>query len=71
MPKLDWDDAEEIGTELCDKYRDTDPVAVSLTELRHLVTTLEGSDGNPAPPEEGLLEVIQRRWLEEYTALQE
>ena len=63
---LDWDDAEEIGILLAEKFPDTDPLTVRFTDLHKWVTELEGFAGDPKESNEGKLEAIQMAWLEEY-----
>jgi FeS assembly protein IscX len=61
-----WDDAEEIGIQLSEKFPDTDPLSVRFTDLHKWVIELEGFDDNPKGSNEGKLEAIQMAWLEEY-----
>jgi FeS assembly protein IscX len=63
---FDWDDAEEIGIQLSEKYPDTDPLSVRFTDLHKYVTALEGFTGDPKQSNEGKLEAIQMAWLEEH-----
>ena len=43
MPStFDWDEAEEIGIQLADKFPDTDPLSVRFTDLHKWVTELAG-----------------------------
>ncbi len=63
---LDWDDAEEIGLRLADKFPETDPLTVRFTDLHKWVTELEGFSGDPQGSNEGKLEAIQMAWYEEY-----
>jgi len=67
MPqKFGWEDAEEIGLQLADKFPDTDPLSVRFTDLHKFVTELEGFQGDPKGSNEGKLEAIQMAWHEEY-----
>ena len=66
---LDWDDAEQIGILLAEKFPDTDPLTVRFTDLHKWVTELEGFAGDPKESNEGKLEAIQMAWLEEYKEL--
>ena len=50
---FDWDDAEEIGIQLAEKYPDADPLSVRYTDLHKWVTGLDGFTGDP--------KAIQRR----------
>jgi len=62
---FDWDDAEEIGIQLADKYPDTDPLTVRFTDLHKWIIGLVGFTGDPKLSSEGKLEAIQMAWLEE------
>jgi FeS assembly protein IscX len=64
-PTFDWDDAEEIGMKLAEKFPDIDPLGVRYTDLHKWVTELEGFAGDPKLSSEGKLESIQMAWLEE------
>ena len=67
MPNaFDWDNAEEIGLRLADKFPDTDPLTVRFTDLHKWVTELEGFTGDHKQSNEGKLEAIQMAWHEEY-----
>ena len=63
---LDWDNAEEIGIRLAEKFPDTDPLTVRFTDLHKWVTQLDGFTGDAALSNEGKLEAIQMAWHEEY-----
>jgi FeS assembly protein IscX len=63
---LDWDDAEEIGIRLAEKFPQTDPLTVRFTDLRQWVTGLDGFAGDPTQSSEGKLEAIQMAWHEAY-----
>ena len=63
---MTWDDAEDIGMELYEKFPDTDPLTVRFTDLRNHVLELEGFEGDPAKSNEGKLEAIQMAWHEEW-----
>ena len=62
---LDWDDAEEIGIRLAEKFPETDPLTVRFTDLHKWITELDGFTGDPKLSNEGKLEAIQMAWLEE------
>jgi FeS assembly protein IscX len=67
MPEtFDWDNVEEIGIRLSEKYPDTDPLTVRFTDLHSWVTQLEGFVGDPKLSNEGKLEAIQMAWHEEF-----
>jgi FeS assembly protein IscX len=63
---LRWRDAEAIALALLQTHPDVDPLAVRFTDLHRWVTALPGFDDDPRASNEGLLEAIQMRWLEEY-----
>ena len=63
---FDWDNAEEIGIRLQEKFPQTDPLTVRFTDLHKWVCELEGFAGDPAKSNEPKLEAIQMAWLEEY-----
>jgi len=65
-PSFDWNDAEEIGIQLVEKYPDTDPLTVRYTDLHKWVPELEGFSGDPKESSEGKLEAIQMAWYEEH-----
>ena len=64
--KLTWDDAEDLGIALQEKFPETDPLAVRFTDLHRWVTELEEFEDDPKASNEGKLEAIQMAWLEEY-----
>ncbi|HTQ87539.1 MAG TPA: Fe-S cluster assembly protein IscX [Candidatus Solibacter sp.] len=67
MPgSFDWDDAEEIGFQLCEKFPDKNPLEVRFTDLHQWVIGLEGFTGDPKSSNEGKLEAIQMAWLDEF-----
>jgi len=64
--ELRWDDAEDIGLSLADKYPDRNPLEVRFTELHKFVTELPTFVDDPKKSTEGKLEAIQMAWYEEY-----
>ena len=71
LGSFDWDNAEEIGIRLADKFPDLDPLTIRFTDLHKWVIALEGFSGDPKASNEGKLEAIQMAWLEEYRDRQE
>jgi FeS assembly protein IscX len=63
---LGWEDAEDIGIALQDKFPDVDPLGVRFTDLHKWVTELDEFEDDPKASNEGKLEAIQMAWLEEY-----
>jgi len=61
-----WENSEEIGIQLQEKFPDLDPLAVRFTDLLKYVTELDGFTGDPAKSNESKLEAIQMAWYEEY-----
>ena len=67
MPQtIGWDDTEEIGIRLAEKYPETDPLTVRFTDLHKVNVELEGFTGDPKASNEGKLEAIQMAWHEEH-----
>lgn len=63
---LSWDDAEDIGIMLAEKFPDTDPLTVRFTDLHKYVIDLPTFDDDPKKSNESKLEAIQMAWHEEY-----
>ena len=63
---MKWQDAEDIGIALAEKFPDVDPLTVRFTDLRSWVTSLEEFADDPQASSEGKLEAIQMAWLELY-----
>lgn len=63
---LTWDDAEEIGIVLQEKFPNVDPLTVRFTDLHRYVTELPSFRDDPTGSTEGKLEAIQMAWWEEY-----
>ncbi len=61
-----WSDAEDIAIALMEKFPDTDPIGVRFTDLHRWVTELPDFDDDPKASNEGILEAIQMRWVEEH-----
>ncbi len=66
MPKLTWDQRENIALALYDKFPDLDPTNIRFTDLHKWITELEEFDDDPKKSNEAKLEAIQMAWLEEY-----
>ena len=63
---ITWQDAEDIGIALTEKFPDVDPLTVRFTDLHRWVTELADFQGDPKASNEGILEKIQMAWLEEH-----
>ena len=68
MPKLTWDQGEDIALALYEKFPDVDPTHIRYTYLHQWITELEDFKDDPKASTEGKLEAIQMAWLEEYQA---
>ena len=66
MPKLTWQNLDDIALSLYEKFPDQDPTHVRFTDLHKWITELEGFDDDPLKSNEAKLERIQMAWLEEY-----
>ncbi len=64
--EISWEDSEEIGIQLQEKFPDIDPLTVRFTDLLKYVLELDGFTGDPAKSNESKLEAIQMAWYEEY-----
>jgi len=64
--KLTWNDSEDIGIQLYEKFPDTDPLTTRFTDLHKWVCELDEFDDDPETSSEGKLEAIQMAWLEEW-----
>jgi FeS assembly protein IscX len=63
--KLTWQDVQDIGIALSEKFPDTDPLSVRFTDLHQWVRELDGFEGDPGKSNEKILEAIQMAWLDE------
>ena len=66
LNELHWDDADDIGIELAEKFPSIDPLTVRFTDLRRYVIELPGFADDPMLSNEGKLEAIQMAWHEEW-----
>ena len=66
MPKLTWDQRENIAIALHEKFPDLDPTTIRFTDLHKWITELEEFSDDPKASNEAKLEAIQMAWLEEY-----
>jgi FeS assembly protein IscX len=64
--ELRWDDAEELGLALADKFPDVNPLEVRFTDLHKWITELPIFVDDASASNEGKLERIQMAWYEEY-----
>ena len=61
-----WQDAEDIAIALMEARPDVDPLSVRFTDLHRWVTELPDFADDPKASNEGVLEAIQMKWVEEY-----
>lgn len=67
MPaELHWEDAEEIGYQLAERFPDINPLEVRFTDLHKMITELPTFVDDPSKSSEGKLEAIQMAWNEEH-----
>jgi FeS assembly protein IscX len=66
LNQITWDDAEEIGLQLAEKFPAVHPLEVRFTDLHRYVTELPGFSDDPKASTEGKLEAIQMAWHEEW-----
>ena len=66
--KLTWNDAEDLGIELFEKFPDVDPLTVRFTDLHKWVMELAAFDDMPEHYGEKILEAIQMAWMDEHGA---
>jgi FeS assembly protein IscX len=64
--EFSWDDSEDLGLMLADKFPNQNPLEVRFTDLHKLVTALPGFADDPQKSNEGKLEAIQMAWYEEW-----
>lgn len=64
--ELHWDDAEDLGIELSEKFPETNPLEVRFTDLHKKITELPTFADDPSKSNEAKLEAIQMAWYEEW-----
>ncbi len=63
---MKWKDAEDIALAMMGAHPDVDPLTVRFTDLHRWVVALPEFRDDPKNSNEGILEAIQMKWLEEY-----
>ena len=66
MPKLKWDNLDDIALSLYEKFPETDPTHIRFTDLLKWITELDDFDDDPLKSNEAKLEAVQMAWHEEY-----
>ena len=64
--ELHWDDAEEIGFQLAERFPNLNPLEVRFTDLHKMITELPTFVDDASKSSEGKLEAIQMAWNEEH-----
>jgi FeS assembly protein IscX len=64
--EITWENSEEIGIQLQERFPEINPLTVRFTDLHRYVTELDGFTGDPSKSNESKLEAIQMAWYEEY-----
>jgi FeS assembly protein IscX len=71
MPaELHWEDAEDLGIELSEKFPDLNPLEVRFTDLHKKIIELPTFVDDPQKSNETKLEAIQMAWYEEWQETQ-
>ena len=68
--QISWENAEDIGILLSEKFPDIDPLTVRFTDLHKYITELPEFSDDPKKSNEGKLEAIQMAWYEEWKEAQ-
>ena len=68
--QISWENAEDIGILLSEKFPDIDPLTIRFTDLHKYVTELPEFSDDPKKSNEGKLEAIQMAWYEEWKEAQ-
>jgi len=63
---MTWKDAEDIALALMEQHPDVDPLTVRFADLHRWVVELPEFGDDPKGSNEGILEAIQMKWVEEY-----
>ena len=63
---MKWQDSEDIGIALAEKFPGVDPLTIRFTDLRDRVLALDGFADDPKSSNEAKLEAIQMAWYEEW-----
>ncbi len=64
--ELRWDDADELGLTLAEKFPEVNPLEVRFTDLHRWITQLPTFVDDASQSNEGKLERIQMAWYEEW-----
>jgi len=61
-----WNDAEDVGIALAEKFPQQNPLEVRFTDLHRYVIGLASFADDPQASNEAKLEAIQMAWYEEW-----
>ena len=64
--KRTWQDIDELACDLHERYPETDPLNVSMEDLRALVIALPTFGDAPDASDAQTLEAIQAAWYDAY-----
>jgi len=71
MPRLTWEQTDNIALALQEEYPEIDPTHIRYTDLHKWITELPEFSDDPQASTEGKLEAIQMAWYEEWKEAQE
>ncbi|MDB5033719.1 MAG: hypothetical protein JWQ98_960 [Chlorobi bacterium] len=63
---MNWQDYEDIGIALHEKFPEVDPLTVRFTDLLRWIGELEEFEGEIRETNEKKLEAVQMAWYEEW-----
>ncbi|MBC8140419.1 MAG: Fe-S cluster assembly protein IscX [Armatimonadetes bacterium] len=66
MPKIYWNDVEDIAIGLSETFPDIDPLTVRFTDLLQMIQQVPDFAGDVSESNEGKLEAVQMAWLDEW-----
>ncbi len=64
--KWTWRDADEIALDLVERHPGTDPLTLTLPDLKRLVLDLPSFQDDPDAGTDKVLENIQAAWYDEF-----
>jgi FeS assembly protein IscX len=66
VPKLTWEDVEDIAYALSQRYPGMDPLKIRFTDLHRYITGLADFGDDPKRSSESKLEAIQMAWYDDW-----
>jgi len=66
LNELTWNDPDDIGYALAEKFPEQNPLELRFTDLHKKVVELVGFNDDPRSSNESKLEAIQMAWYEEW-----